>query len=567
MASEWNIAPRAHNDLVAQILENRGIDPSLRDDFLHPDWETGTFSPFAFTNMQEAVTTMFGALERGDAIVIHGDYDADGVSGSALLFGALRDIAERLRYTLDVEVFLPDREKDGYGIAMHTIERCISEGKTMMVTVDCGIANGLELDRAHEAGMAVVVCDHHQLGVHFPNHAIILHPLAPGETYPNKTLCGTGVAFKFASALIIEARKRGADFPEGYEKWMLDLVAIATVTDVMPLIGENRVLEYFGLKVLNKTRRPGIRAILAASGTELGTIDTQVIGFRLGPRLNAAGRLASAAIAFHALVAETPEEADVAAAALEQLNRERQNIFKTSYKEAVVIAKGMVDEHQVLVVSSEEWLPGIVGLIAGRLVNDFGRPAFALTKIEGKYVGSGRTAGGLHLVEAMNACGDIFLRKGGHPQACGLTIETIAHIEEFRVRVNAFAREKFGAQGVSATLNIDAVVAPSSLTLDVITELDACAPFGEGNRPPIFAAMGVTVMATETMGATGGHLRMTVVDDTQMICKFVGFGLGERVGEFPMGTRVDIAFAPGINVWNGRREVQYRIEDIHVCAS
>ena len=567
MESTWNIAPRTHDNLVAQLLVNRGIDPALREEFLHPNWETGTFSPFAFTNMQKAVTAMFDAMERSDAMVIHGDYDADGVSGSAVLFGALKDIAERMHYALNVEVFLPDREKDGYGIAMHTVERCIADGKKMFVTVDCGIANGLELDRAHEGGMTVVVCDHHQLGTHFPNHAIILHPLAPGETYPNKTLCGTGVAFKFASALIIEARNRGADIPEGYEKWMLDLVAIATVTDVMPLVGENRVLEYFGLKVLNKTRRPGIRAILAASGTEMGSIDTQVIGFRIGPRLNAAGRLASAAIAFNTLVAESSEEADVAAAKLEQLNRERQNIFKTSYKEAVVIAKSMKDEHQVLVVSSEEWLPGIVGLIAGRLVNDFGRPAFALTKIEGKYVGSGRTAGGLHLVDAMNACGDIFLRKGGHPQACGLTIETIAQIEEFRMRVNVFAREKFGVQGASAVLNIDAVVAPSAISLEVMEELDACAPFGEGNRPPVFAVRGATIMAAETMGATGGHLRLTVLDDTETVCKLVGFGMGERVDELPMGTRVDIAFEPGVNVWNGRRDVQCRIVDIRVCGS
>ena len=507
---------------------------------------------------------MFSSLERGDATVIHGDYDADGVSGSSLLYGALKDIAERMKFSLNLEVFLPDREKDGYGVAMHTIDRFVSEGKKLIVTVDCGIASGLELGRAHDGGMTAIVCDHHQLGAHYPDHAIVLHPLAPGETYPNKTLCGTGVAFKFASALIEEARKRGADFPAGYEKWFLDLVAIATVTDVMPLTGENRVLETFGLKVIAKTRRPGLQALLAISGTEPDSIDTQAIGFRIGPRLNAAGRLASAKLAFDALTAPTIEAAQIAAERLEQLNRERQNIFKTSYKEAQAVVKETMLDHGVLVVASETWLPGIVGLIAGRLVNDFGKPAFALTRVEEKYVGSGRTAGGLHLVEAMNACGDVFLRKGGHPQACGLTIASIEHIDLFRARVNDFAATKFGVEGAVTLLNIDAVVEPSTLTIETVKTLDACAPFGEGNRPPLFATLKATVMAAEMMGSTGTHLKLTVLDTAGKVSKMVGFGKGDQARELPMGTVIDIAYAPGINVWNGRSEVQCRIEDIRV---
>lgn len=561
MSAHWMIARRQHEDLLAQLFANRGIASEERDSFLLPNWEQGTHSPYEFTRMNDAVAAMFHALERGEPIVIHGDYDADGVSGSSLLFTAIADIAMELKYTLNLDVFLPDREKDGYGVAMHTIEQFIAEGKKLLVTVDCGIANGLELDRAHEAGIDVIVCDHHQMGTHFPSHAMVLHPLAPGETYPNKTLCGTGVAFKFASALIDEARRRGANFPEGHEKWFLDLVAIATVTDVMPLVGENRVLESFGLKVLNKTRRPGLRAILASSGTELGTIDTQAIGFRIGPRLNAAGRLSSAKIAFDAIVASDPGEAEVAAAALEKLNRDRQTIFRASYKEAEAIAREMAD-HAVLVVASESWLPGIVGLIAGKLVNDFGKPAFALTKVDEKYVGSGRTAGGLHLVEAMNACGDLFLRKGGHPQACGLTIATIDHIDQFRAKVNEFARTTFGAEGPTASLTIDAVVPPSSLTFEILETLNACAPFGEGNRPPMFAALNATVMAAEMMGATGSHLRLTVLEDGGGVAKFVGFGLGDKARELPMGTRIDLAYEPGINVWNGRKEVQCKIVDI-----
>ncbi|MEK7632647.1 MAG: single-stranded-DNA-specific exonuclease RecJ [Patescibacteria group bacterium] len=561
----WNIAPRSEDNLVSQLLVNRGVAVEHREHFLYPDWERDTHSPFDFTQMPKAVAAMFGALERGDAIVIHGDYDADGVSGSALLFEALRYITDKMSFTFNVEVFLPDREKDGYGVAMHTIERFIDEKKKLLVTVDCGIANGLELDRTFEAGIDVVICDHHQMGTHFPGHAIVLHPLAPGETYANKTLCGTGVAFKFASALIHEARNRGSDIPEGYEKWFLDFVAIATVTDVMPILGENRVLETFGLQVLNKTRRPGLRAMLTMSGTDLGTIDTTAIGFRIGPRLNAAGRLSSAKLAFDTLTAQTAEAAEVAATKLESLNKERQSIFKDSYKEAEQIAKSMIDDQcNVLVVASDAWLPGIVGLIAGRLVNDFALPAFALTKVGDHYVGSGRTAGGLHLVEAMNACGDIFIKKGGHPQACGLSVRTMDDVHEFRTQMNVFARSKFGANGPSVTLPIDAVVTPSTFTIDSLGELNACAPFGEGNRPPIFAALKLTVMIAETMGSTGTHLRLTVLDDAGKVSKMIGFGMGDKAEELVRGRQIDIAYEPGINEWNGRKDVQCRIVDIRL---
>jgi single-stranded-DNA-specific exonuclease len=508
--------------------------------------------------MNDAVQAMFIALERGDAIVIHGDYDADGVSGSSLLFFAISDIAQALSYVLNLDVFLPDRERDGYGVAMHTVERFITEGKRLLVTVDCGIANGRELQCAHDSNIPVIVCDHHQMGVHFPEHAMVLHPLAPGEVYPNKTLCGTGVAFKFASALIDEARKRGANFPEGYEKWFLDLVAIATVTDVMPLVGENRVLEAFGLKVLNKTRRPGLRAILAASGTELGAVDTQAIGFRIGPRLNAAGRLSSARIAFDTIVARDYEDAERRAAALEQLNRDRQTIFRTSYCEAEAMARDMAD-CTVLVVVSESWLPGIVGLIAGRLVHDFGKPAFAFTRVGDTYVGSGRTAGGLHLVDVMNACGDLFVRKGGHPQACGLTIATMEMVDRFRVTVNDVARTMCGSDGPTVSLMIDARCNPSTLSVEAIALLQTCAPFGEGNRAPVFACLNATVIAVETMGSGGAHLRLTVREDEGAVVKCVGFSMGERAKEFLPGLRIDLAYEPGINVWNGRREVQVRM--------
>lgn len=562
MSKLWSIAPRQEPDLLRQLLLNRGITSDV-ERFLQPEWQRDVISPYEFKSMRQAVARVFAALEKGEPITVHGDYDADGVSGSTVLFSTLTDIARELKYQLQLSVFLPDREKDGYGVAMHTVERLATEGIKLLITVDCGIANGLELNRAHELGLDTVICDHHQLGQHYPDKAIVLHPLAPGETYANKTLCGTGVAFKFAWALFDEARARGAALPEGYERWLLDLVAIATVTDVMPLLGENRALEYFGLQVLRKTRRPGLKAILASAGTTPAEVDTTTIGFRIGPRLNAAGRLASAKLAFDALAAPDDDTATKAAFNLERLNRERQSIFAASYEEAKDYAARHTAAHQVLVVYSETWLPGIVGLIAGRLVSDFGRPAFAFARAGEHWVGSGRSLAGLHLVQAMDSCGDMFVKRGGHPQACGLTVATVEHVGEFRTKVNIFAAEFYGPEGAQDQLSIDAEVPLNEMTWDVLAQLDKLQPFGEGNRQPVFAATNLKVLQADLMGG-GKHLRLTVLSPSGGAFKFVGFGLGSLARTLTPGSIVDVAYEPGVNEWNGRKEIQFRIVDLKI---
>jgi single-stranded-DNA-specific exonuclease len=568
MKKEWVIAPRVSDDIVRQVLLSRNVPEAEQEGFLKPDWEKGTHSPWLFNDMPMAIDRVFAALEDGEKIVIHGDYDADGVCGSTLIYGALTDILGKItpkpglsRASGKIEVFLPDREKDGYGVAMPTIERLAVEGVKLLITVDCGIANADELDRAVELGIEVIVCDHHQMGERMPEAALILHPLAPGEDYPNKTLCGTGVAFKLASALCDEARKRGLAVPVGYEKWWLDLVAIATVTDVMPLIGENRVLEHFGLTVLRKTRRPGLLAILASAGVDLDNIDTETIGFRIGPRLNAAGRLASAGLAFATLAAGSHEEAQKAAARLEMLNSERQNISLASYKQAMLLVGDMTN-CSVIVAYHEDWLPGIIGLVAGRLVNECGKPAFAFARVGENYVGSGRSVAGLHLVEAMNSCGDIFLKKGGHPQACGLTLASLDDLKVFTERVDSFAKNFFGGVEPVQHLMIEAELPLEQASLTLLADINCCAPFGEGNRAPIFVARGLPVVAAEKMGSNGAHLRLTVQDGGGQRKKLIGFGFGSWLPVLTAGVLVDAAYALEMNEWNGRRELQCRIIDI-----
>lgn len=573
MKYNWQLVTNEPNeDIVDALLQAREIDPKDRENFLHPDWDRDTHDPFIFTKMQQAVDRLFDALENREKITIHGDYDADGVSGSALLMTAIRDVvdgmnradtgSETAKWSAEnVDVYLPDREKDGYGVAMHTVERLASEGVKLLITVDCGIANIEEFKRAHALGMDVIICDHHQLAETVPEHALIIHPLAPGETYPNKHLCGTGVAFKFASGLLTEARKRGADIPDGHEKWYLDLVAIATVTDVMPLHGENRTLEKFGLKVLRKSRRPGVQKIMDYARGELESADTTTIGFQIGPRINAAGRIRSAKIAFDALTAPA-HEADEYARELEMLNRERRSISDKAYREARKLAaeKG---EKPIHVIWADHWMHGIVGLVAGKLVSQFGVPAFALTRVGDYYVGSGRSIGGLHLVEAMRSCGDIFVKAGGHPQACGLTIHP-KNLEAFQTGVEEFASSYFGGVAPKPELRIDMPLSLTDLTWDVYHELEKLAPYGQGNPRPKFLAKSLQVVAAEGIGKDGKHLRLTVNPGNGPMWKLIGFGFGKWADELTLGNVIDVVYEVDVNEWNGRKDLQARIEDLRI---
>ncbi len=556
----WKTKREEVSDPILALLENRGVKPEDQEAFFTMDWSRDLHDPDLFTKMGLAVARVFKALEGGEKIVVHGDYDADGVCGSSVLTLALRDIARTLSFDLHLDVFLPDREKDGYGVARHTIARFGEEGVNLLITVDCGIANANEFDLAKELGIDVIICDHHQLGERLPEHALILHPLAPGEEYPNKKLCGTGVAYKFATALIREARARGAELPEGYEKWFVDFVAIATVTDVMPILGENRVLEHFGLKVLKKTKWPGLRALLQMSRAD-GTINTQTIGFQIGPRINAAGRVKHAKHAFEALTAKTEEEAREHVELLETLNRERKKISDVAYREAKAKVENEQSKKPAIIVWEEHWHPGVIGLAAGKLVQDFGLPTFVLAKVGKNYVGSGRTAGGLHLVEAMKSCGDIFVKFGGHPQACGLTIAQ-EHLQTFKQGVETFAESFFGNEQPKPSLEIDFELPLEIVTPEFFIELQRFEPFGEGNREPVFVMRGAKVANSGKIGSDGKHLRLSLLTKTGKLWKGVGFGFGDLESQLTPGTTIDLVYRIQVNEWNGRSELQFELIDL-----
>ncbi|MFH1089132.1 MAG: single-stranded-DNA-specific exonuclease RecJ [Candidatus Uhrbacteria bacterium] len=571
---KWRIAPTMSDEfkksfpelspVLSQLLWNRGQKTQAEVDvFLGPDWSRDTFDPFLFNQMEEAVERTFLALEVGEVITIHGDYDADGVCGTAVVYSTLRDIARALKFETDkLTTYIPHREREGYGLFVATAEHLREHDKTdLLITVDCGISNADAVERGLELGFDTIICDHHTVPENLPG-AIILHAQVEEEEYPFKTLCGTGVAFKFASALIIEARKRGATFPDGYEKWLLDLVAIATVTDVMPLVGENRVLETFGLLVLKKTRRLGLLKLLAAAGVKPEAIDSWTIGFQIGPRLNAAGRMDHADPAFRLLVSEDEQEASDLAAQLHNANMARQKRSGEIYQEALVKI-GEPGDQKILIAAGEGWPAGLVGLAAGKISGDFSRPVIIVSQDGEKYTGSGRSIPAFNIMDALNAAAPHLERFGGHPQACGFSTTGQEKFEKAIEAMRAVAEAQLKTEDLVQEFFIDAEIPLKATDWELEKNITKLAPFGEGNREPIFASRGLQLVSYETMGAEGKHLKLTVRDLSDgTIKKMVAFGWGEIAKGLKIGGMLDVAYTLSAREWNGNRELQLKVEDL-----
>ncbi|OGL71398.1 single-stranded-DNA-specific exonuclease RecJ [Candidatus Uhrbacteria bacterium RIFCSPHIGHO2_02_FULL_47_44] len=552
--------PELHPVLL-QLLYHRGIKTQEQIDiFLGPDWSRDTCAPSTFRNMSVAVSCVFDAFSKGEVITIHGDYDADGVCGSTVLVTTLRDISRALKFDESkIEYYIPHRELEGYGFSTDTVEQ-LREKTKLVITVDCGISNKPAIDLAKSYGIDTIVCDHHTMPKELPESAILIHPLVPGETFSNKHLCGTGVAFKLASALIDEARVRGADFPIGHEKWLLDLVAIATVTDMVPLVGENRVLEIFGLLVLNKTKRPGLRALIEIAGGKLGELDTTSIGFQIGPRLNAAGRMAHAYDALELMIEEDETKAVEKAMKLQATNKARQARSDEMYKEAK--SQLVVPPEGCIILYQDGWQAGLVGLVAGKLVNEYGLPTFIFGKEGNHYIGSGRSTDRVDLMPALHAAAAHLEKYGGHPQACGLSIRSCEDYEAATKIMRETLAASMAVGDGFALLPIDADMKLEDVSWDLVSSLEKCKPFGMGNPSPIFAARSVTVVGLSTVGADGKHLRLTIQSPNGKILKMIGFSFGFHIETLHLGDVLDVAFEVTINEWNGNRELQGRIIDL-----
>ncbi len=546
----WRLRhPGDYGSLVEVILNNRSLTPDDVAD--SPDILQ---DPLEMQDMDRAVDRILRAIRERERIVVFGDYDVDGVTSTAVLLDFLDQAGA------DALALLPDRFRDGYGMKPPGVRRALEAGARLIVTADNGVSSFEAIDTAGEAGVEVVVIDHHHPQERLPNALAVVNPNRADCAYPFKGLAAVGVVFKVVQALS-EAVMPGSE-RRRYLNSLLDLVALGTVADVAPMLGENRVLTRRGMQVLERTERPGLHALKAVAGTDSRPVDTTAIGFFLGPRINSAGRLASAELALDLLRSRDVQEAARLAEELNGLNAQRQDLQREGVAEAdaQVEAEGL-DAHRILVVKGDDWHLGVVGLISGRLTEKYRRPSAVCTEVrkDGTFTGSARTAGGYNMVEGIFRCGDLLTEYGGHADAAGFTGPS-EHYEAFKGRLEADADRLLSEEDLTPRLELDALLRPSEISLETVSALSALAPFGAGNEPPRFMVRDCRIEKASAVGK-GAHLKLAL-DTGQGVCDAIWWRQGELVYELSSGSRVDVACALESNTWNGQTRVQLVLEDM-----
>lgn len=537
--------------LFEQLLKARGLDGEARDLFLSPQYDA-KHDPFLLPDMQAAVDRLVLARERQDRITIYGDYDIDGLTATTVLLDAFESFGFKT-----VDAFIPNRFVEGYGLTVDAVERIAADGAQLIVTVDCGSLSEKEIIRANELGVDVIVTDHHNVAPVQPPAVAVINPKRPDHTYPFIDLAGVGVAFKLVQAL--QTRLDG--LPIGQEKWLLDLVALGTVCDVVTLVDENRANVYWGLKVLAQTRRMGLKALMAVSGVEPEKVNARSLGFGLGPRMNASGRLETAQYALDMLRAKEPMLAMEKAQQLDALNQARRADQDKIYKAALIQAEQYKDD-PVLVVSHADWNHGIIGIVAAKLLEKYKKPTYVLQEMGDQSKGSARSYGDFSAADAIRASDDIITKGGGHKLAAGVTLPT-ENIAAFRARVNEFYRsQNLFNQAALLLPKADVTVENfSEIDESLLQELEKLEPFGNGNPEPVFKVENMLVTHQRRMGADAQHVKLTLQDTQQSKMEFLAFNAPGSFFVEP-GEYVTIWFQPSVNEWQGRRTVEGRL--LHV---
>lgn len=534
--------------LFEELLVARGLTGDVRDVFLSPDY-TLRHDPFLLPDMHKAVDRLVGAYENQERITIYGDYDIDGLTATTVLLDALRSFGFK-----NVTAFIPNRFIEGYGLTVDAVEKIASSGAQLIITVDCGSLSEKEIIRANELGVDVIVTDHHNVAPVQPPAIAVINPKRLDHSYPFIDLAGVGVAFKLVQALQI----RLEGLPKGQEKWLLDLVALGTVCDVVTLVDENRTNVYWGLKVLAQTRRPGLKALMAVANVEPEKVNARSLGFGLGPRMNAAGRLETATHALEMLQASDGMIALEKAQLLDELNATRRSEQDKIFKAAILQAEQYKSD-PVLVVSHPDWNHGIIGIVAAKLLEKYKKPTYVLQEMGEESKGSARSYGGFSAADAIRAADDIIIKGGGHKLAAGVTLPT-ANVAAFRARVNEF----YASQNL--VNQADLLLPKADLFVEHFTHIDEALlekiallePFGNGNPEPILKCENLLVTGVRRMGAEAQHVKLELRDAQTKTMQFLAFSAPNHFFVEP-GEYVTIWFQPVLNEWQGRRTVEGRL--------
>jgi single-stranded-DNA-specific exonuclease len=557
MQKRWHIADpitdEASRNLAAfppvmrQLLFNRGYSTEAQAHrFLRGEAE-GDTDPFGLRGMGSAVDRILHAIGQKVPIAVYGDYDVDGVTATALLVETLQAI------DADVRAYIPNRFDEGYGLNIDALDSLKAAGVGLVITVDCGIRSIDEAQHAKDIGLDLIVSDHHHpADGSLPPAFAVINPKQPGDSYPDQHLAGVGIAFKIAQAIDLKLPGR---IPEG----LLDLVALGTVADLAPLIGENRGLVRRGLREMRETRRQGLYALANVAGVSLARTTANQIGFMLGPRLNAAGRLKSAQASLELLTTRDPMRAGVLAQELNVNNQDRQAITRETQVKAESLAMLDGTDPAILFAVDEAFNPGVVGLAASRLAELYYRPAVVAAKGTDETRGSCRSIPEFHITDALDQCADLLVRHGGHAAAAGFTVKNEL-LPALKARLKSLASAELGGQDLRPTLNIDRELALSDLSFELLGQLAELEPTGYGNPEAVFASRSAKVRSSRLVGQDGKHLKLTLQDERGVTTDAIGFRLGSLQPTLP--PRVDLAYTLETNEYNGRTTLQLNLKDV-----
>lgn len=550
MTHEMETLDQVIPPLVRRILVGRGMDDdqAIRE-FLVPNYDRDLADPALLLDMPKAVDRLAEAITRREQVAVYGDYDIDGLTATALLCEALKING------LDPIAYIPDRFEEGYGINQQALAKLQGQGVQLVISVDCGITSYAEAQWARENGLDLIITDHHAVPDQIPPAIAVINPKRPGDPYPGKDLAGVGVAFKLVQAL---ARQTGLPAP-GQEKWLLDLVAFGTVCDVVSLTGENRALVHFGLKVLAKSRRIGLGALAEVAGFQLAEVRAQHLGFRLGPRMNAAGRLEHAARSLELLQTGDSERCAEIAQELDELNTQRRVDQEGIVVGALAQAETYPDD-AVLVLADSAWSHGIVGIAASKVAEQLMKPVL-VAQVMGEFTkGSARSVVGFDIIAALRARPELFLKYGGHAFAAGFTLPT-KRLDDLRTHLNEYWKDHEPVEQTNTFASEVTVTSLDQLDWDVMSALEMLEPFGNGNPEPIIELAEMNVSQVSRMGNMGKHVRLIFRDSSGGRLAAVGFGWGERIDRL-LKRPVRYTGILNKNTYQGTTSLQFQIKDV-----
>ncbi len=560
VSNKWDIAPQDDPGvqhlsaalglppILAQLLIRRGLDtPEAANTFLNPSLQHLS-DPFLLTGMREAVERLTRARDAGEHVLVFGDYDVDGISGTAILVNGLKRFGLK-----QVSFNMPKRLTEGYGLDNEHVDEALAQGVSLIVTVDNGIAAHGPAAHARAVGLDLIITDHHSIEHGLPDALAVINPQREPETYPGRYLCGAGVAFKLATAL------NGT--PND-----LDIAALGTVADIVPLLEENRVIVALGLKHITRYQRNGIAKLAGVAGIDLQSISSVDIGFQIGPRINAAGRLNNGLAALHLLLTECPDQATEMANFLNDANAERRSIEKDIYEEALEeLDACFTPAQRGIVLARDGWHPGVIGIVASKIQGRYHRPVVIIAVGEdGLGRGSARANGGFDMVKAFRGCQEHLVKFGGHRSAAGMTID-MENLERFSASFEQAAREQLGDGEIISELAVDVIASLSELDPVLLNAIARLEPLGHHNPAPVFCTLGVEALGASARILKDQHLKVTFRQGDTVV-PAIGFNMAERFYTEDLTGLVDIAYTPQFNVWRGETTIQLLLKDIRPAA-